>query len=89
MQFPKNTPQETKDKIFEQLKYGLITRHKSFNGKQEIGEKTWLLNEQSTGIRKLVGLLPLIISTLMQGHILFIDELNTSSLSMVVYFLTE
>ena len=37
--FPENTLQEVKDKVFEQLKYGLITRHKSFNGKEAIGDR--------------------------------------------------
>ena len=78
IQLPENASQEVKDKVFEQLKYELRTRHRLFNGKEEVGEGTLPLSEQSTGTRKLLGLTPLIITALINGATLFIDEMNTS-----------
>ena len=77
VQFPDNVSQEIKDKVFEQLKYELRTRHKLFEGDDEIGEDTLPLSEQSTGTRKLLGLAPMLISALEDGDTLFIDEMNT------------
>ncbi len=78
IQFAENTPQNIKDKILEQLKYQIRTRHKLFDGKEEVGTDTLPLSEQSIGTRKLLGLLPLIVSTLEDGDTLLIDEMNTS-----------
>lgn len=78
IQFPDDTPQELKDKIFEQLKDEFRTKHKLFDGEKEIGTHTLSLDEQSVGTRKLLGLLPLILTALKDGDTIFIDEMNTS-----------
>jgi uncharacterized protein len=89
IQFIESVPQEIKDKIFEQLKYELRTRHKLFDGEEEIGEDTLPLKEQSTGTRKLIGLIPLIISALEDGDTLFIDEMHTSMHTGITTWLME
>lgn len=71
-------PQSLKDKILEDLKYDLKTTHKLFDGERESGITEMSMNDQSTGVRKLVGLLPFILSTLKKGNIIAIDEMNTS-----------
>lgn len=76
--FPEDISQEIKDKLFEQLKYDLRTRHKLFDGNLEIGTETISLKEQSTGTRKLIGLSPVILDALANGQVLLIDEMNTS-----------
>ena len=74
-----NSSQEVKDKIFKQLKYEIKTQHKLFSGQDDIAEKVILsLQEESTGTRKLLGLISVIISVLEAGTTLFIDEINTS-----------
>jgi AAA15 family ATPase/GTPase len=78
IKFPENTPQYLIDKIFEELKYEIRTRHKLFSGEKEIGEESLSLNEQSTGTIKLLGLIPLMLSALKDGDTIFIDEMNTS-----------
>lgn len=70
--------QEIKDKIYERLKYELKTKHKLFDGEQEVGIETISLKEQSTGTRKLIGILPVIVDALQNGYVLLIDEMNTS-----------
>jgi uncharacterized protein len=78
IKFPESTPQYLIDKIFEDLKYEIRTRHKLFSGETEVGEESLSLNEQSTGTRKLLGLIPLMLSALKDGDTIFIDEMNTS-----------
>jgi uncharacterized protein len=87
--FLENLPQPIKDKLFEQLKYELRTRHKLFDGNEEIGEETLPLQEQSTGTRKLIGLIPLIVSALEDGDVLFIDEMHTSMHTDITTWLNE
>lgn len=70
--------QNIKDKIFEQLKYEIKTKHKLFKGNEEVGQYTISLKEESTGTRKLLGLLPLVLIALQEGSTLLIDEMNTS-----------
>ena len=70
--------QEIKDKIYERLKYELKTKHKLFDGEEEVGIDTISLKEQSTGTRKLIGILPVIVDALRNGYVLLIDEMNTS-----------
>jgi uncharacterized protein len=85
--FLENMSQQLKDKLFEQLKYELKTRHKLFNGKEEIGEEFMPLEKQSTGTRKLLALIPLIFPALREGKTLFIDEINTSMHSDITAWL--
>lgn len=87
--FPENVSQEIKDKIFEKLKYDLRTRHKYFDGEEEMGEETFPLSKQSTGTRKLVGLMPFIVSALEDGDTVFIDEMNTSMHTEITAWLID
>jgi AAA15 family ATPase/GTPase len=87
--FPEDIAQELKDKIFEQLKFELRTRHKLFNGLVEIGEKTVSLKEESTGTRKLLGLSPIILNALEDGDTLIIDEMNTSMHTEITSWLID
>ncbi|TAE10235.1 MAG: ATP-binding protein [Bacteroidetes bacterium] len=76
--FPDDTPQKVKDRILDQLKYEIRTKHTMFDGTDEIGVTFMPLEFQSVGTRKLLGLTPSLISALSDGDILFIDEMNTS-----------
>ena len=87
--FPSTIPQELKDKIFEDLKYQIMTRHKLFDHTNESGEQLMSLNEQSTGTRKLLGLMPLILLSLANGTVLFIDEMNTSMHTEITTWLID
>lgn len=79
IQFPDNIPQDLKDKIFENIKSELRTKHQLFDEEnREIGIETLALEEQSVGTRKILGLLPLVFSGLKDGDTVLIDEMNTS-----------
>lgn len=71
-------PQEAKDKLLENLKYHLLVQQKFYDGKDENGVQAIPLEEQSTGTKKLLGILPIILVALKNGQTLLIDELNTS-----------
>jgi uncharacterized protein len=85
--FGEDVPQAIKDKIFEQLKYEIRTKHRLFDGDTEIGTESIALQEQSTGTRKLLGLTPIILTALEDGDVLFIDEMNTSMHTHITSFL--
>ena len=76
--FPDNMSQSLKNKIFNSIKDEFRIRHRLFDGENESGTTTLSLNEQSIGTRKMIGLLPLIVSTLSEGDVLVMDEMNTS-----------
>lgn len=79
IQFPEDTPQDLKDKVLENIKDELRTKHQLFDEENNIvGVQTLSLDEQSVGTRKLLGLLPLIFSALKDGDTILIDEMNTS-----------
>jgi len=78
MAFPEGITQEVKDKVFEELKHEIQTKHKLFDNGQQVGEVKQSLHNQSTGTRKILGLLPIVLSALQNGETLFVDELNTS-----------
>lgn len=87
--FPEDISQEIKDRLFEQIKYDLRTRHKLFDGNIEIGTETISLKEQSTGTRKLIGISPVILDALANGQVLLIDEMNTSLHTEITSWLIE
>ncbi len=87
--FGEEITQELKDKVFEMLKYEIKTKHKLFDGEDEIGETTISLNKESTGTRKLLGLLPEFLKILKEGKTLLIDELNTSLHTDITTWLVE
>lgn len=71
-------PQEAKDKLLNNLKYHLLVQQKFYAGEEDSGVESIPLEEQSTGTKKLLGILPIILDALKGGRTLFIDELNTS-----------
>ncbi|OOV17767.1 ATP/GTP-binding protein [Flavobacterium sp. LM4] len=87
--FPDDISQEIKDKLFEQIKYDLRSKHKLFDGDSEIGIDTIPLKEQSTGTRKLIGISPVILNALLNGQVLLIDEMNTSLHTEITSWLIE
>lgn len=87
--FPDDISQEIKDKLFEEIKYDLRTKHKLFDGNSEIGTETISLKEQSTGTRKLIGISPVILDALANGQVLLIDEMNTSLHTEITSWLIE
>ena len=89
IKFPEDISQEIKDRLFEQIKYDLRTRHKLFDGDIEIGTETISLKEQSTGTRKLIGISPVILGALVSGQVLLIDEMNTSLHTEITSWLIE
>lgn len=89
IRLPEELPQTLKDKVFEDLKNQLHTKHKVFDGDKQIDDILMPINEQSTGTRKLLGLLHLIITSLLEGKTLFIDEMNTSMHTEVTAWLIE
>ncbi len=89
IRFGDEISQELKDKVFQILKYEIKTKHKLFDGENEIGQATISLNNESTGTRKLLGLLPDILKILKEGKTLLIDELNTSLHTEITTWLIE
>jgi AAA15 family ATPase/GTPase len=77
--FPENMSQELKDNLLENFKYEMKTRHKLFDGTKEMETTTTSsLSKESTGTRKLLGLLTLVLSALETGDTILIDEMNLS-----------
>jgi predicted ATPase len=85
--FPDSTPQELKDKIFDQIKYEIRTVHRLFDGEAEVGVETISLDDESIGTRKLLGITPSVLLALRDGTTLLIDEMNTSMHTAISFFL--
>ncbi|MBZ9729410.1 ATP-binding protein [Salegentibacter sp. JZCK2] len=74
--FPENIPDEIKENFIERYKYNVKTNHKLFDNDKEIGQEYLDLEEESFGTKKLLTIGSLIISTLEDGGVIVIDELD-------------
>ncbi len=87
--FSQNIPVETRKKILARLPSSISTRHKLFDGEEEVGYIPLPLILQSTGTRKILGLVPIIILALDKGSVLIIDEMTTSLHTEMVSWLID
>lgn len=74
--FPTTIPDEVKISFLDQYKYDIKTYHKVYKGKEQVGQKAFDVNEESSGTKNLFALGGLIIEALEQGHVLIADELE-------------
>jgi uncharacterized protein len=75
---PESISDDIKSKILESLTTQIMTIHKLFDGKKEVGLEKLPLSEQSTGTRKLIAIGAIIFQALRDGDTIFIDELDKS-----------
>lgn len=76
IEFGYKIPQELKEKILEDHKYEVKTKHPVFKNGKIIGEEKLDLENESFGTKKLFGIGALILDTLEDGGIILIDELD-------------
>ncbi len=74
--FPNNIPEEIQKDIVERYKYEVKTNHLLFDENELIGEESLDLEDESFGTKKLLAIGSLIISTLVDGGVIIIDELD-------------
>lgn len=75
---PEDMSEEEKKEIAEKYKYSVKTIHKTYQGKNCIGQMNFDLNEESTGTIKLMVVGGLILDALEDGSTMIIDELDKS-----------
>ncbi|RLD60944.1 MAG: hypothetical protein DRJ05_03630 [Bacteroidetes bacterium] len=76
IKFSEKFPEDAKKEILEKYKYEVLTSHSLFDNDNEIGNVSLKLEEESLGTKKLFALGSLIISTLEDGGVIVIDELD-------------
>jgi AAA15 family ATPase/GTPase len=74
--FPDNISEEIQKDIIERFKYDVKTEHLMFNKNELIGKESIPLEDESFGTKKLLSVGSLIISTLEDGGVLVVDELD-------------
>lgn len=74
--FPNNMPEEIQKDIIERFKYDVKTDHLMFNNNELIGKESIPLEDESFGTKKLLSVGSLIISTLDDGGVIVVDELD-------------
>jgi hypothetical protein len=76
--FPDNVPDEFRQKVINDFKFEVKTKHEMYENGKAVGHTTLSLNNQSTGTNKLLVTLTLVLRALKSGDILIIDELDKS-----------
>lgn len=85
--FSEDLPNEIKESLFEKLKNQTYTIHKLYKEGKETGTAKLPLSKQSTGMRKLLAILPEILPALQNGGTVFLDELNVSLHTEITTFI--
>jgi len=75
---PNNIPEEIRKNIIERFRYEVKTKHTLFDSDKVIGEESLNIENESLGTRKLLAVSLLILSTLSEGGLIIIDELDKS-----------
>lgn len=80
---PPNIPEEIKNKLLEDFKYDIRTKHTVFKNEEIIGTTELKLSDESNGTQKLILIGGLILSALGDGSFIAIDELDKSLHSLL------
>ena len=80
--FPDSFPEEEKERIrkefIERFQYQIRTLHRLYNNGKEEGTTSLPLKEQSTGTKKFLSMLRLVLVALRDGDLFVVDELDKS-----------
>jgi len=80
--FPEGFPEEKRERIrknfIERFQYEIQTLHRLYENGKEIGTAPLPLKEQSTGTKKYLSMLRLILEALRDGDLFIVDELDKS-----------
>jgi len=87
--FPDNIPNEVQQELKERYKYEVKTNHPVFENGKNIGSEELLLQEESLGTKKLLAIGGLIVTTLRNGGVIVIDELDKSLHPLVTKLLVS
>ncbi len=87
VKLPEDMPPELINEILESLSYKVITRH--IAASKDAEKVKFSLSDESDGTIKSYGISGMIVTTLLRGGVLIIDELNNSLHPIIVRFIID